>query len=388
MRTRRSKAVLAPLALAAAMGTGCGSIGPSTLPPARKDYAEAIRISSNNELLSNIVRLRFAATPEMLDVQQVVAQYRSRVSGSIGATFPYGDNGAGFGLESELRENPTITYAPVTGEEFAVRLLAPLRLYQVFILSSSGWDLQRLLSSVVQKVNGLQNLRLSVDLTELPHPSTFASFSEVVALSARLEKARALEVLLLEPEEPQAAVTDSKKGEDRRRRLENFRYQLVFRTADRSPATTKDAARLKELLGLDPGHEVFPIRVGRHERGTHGKEIVIETRSMHSAMLYFASGIELLEPLSSVYPDTVHELSLLKEPETVLRPAELLKIHVSKEQPETPYANCEIHGLWFWIDRADTRSKATFTLLQYLTRLQQARGADRNSEVLLTIPTD
>ncbi len=44
------------------LASACTSFGPSKVPPARKDYAEAIRVSANNELLTNIVRLRFAAT--------------------------------------------------------------------------------------------------------------------------------------------------------------------------------------------------------------------------------------------------------------------------------------------------------------------------------------
>ena len=388
MRTRRWRGTFAPLTLAAALGTACNAFGPSTLPPARKDYAESIRISANNELLSNIVRLRFAATPEMLDVSQVVTQYRSTVTGRAGATFPYGENGAGFGFESEWRENPTITYSPISGEEFAIRLLAPLQLYQVFILSGSGWDLPRLLASVVQKVNGLENLRLSVELTELPRPTSFTRFSEVVALVAQLEQSRGLEIEMVRPDKHQAAKPGRQKGGERRLRLEALRYELVFSPADADSQFAKASGRLKELLGLDPDVEVVPIRLGRYERAGKGRELVVETRSMHSAMLYFASGIKLPEPASRLYPNTLTELAALNEPETSLYPGRLLEIQVSTERPETPYANSEIHGMWFWIDRADARSKATFTLLQYLTRLQQARGSDRDSELLLTIPTD
>ena len=86
--------------------TSCGLLGPTTVAPARRDYAEAIRLSANRELLSNIVRLRFAAMPEMLDLTQVVTQYSVTAVGSAGATFQSGANEFPLSLQSTLEEKP------------------------------------------------------------------------------------------------------------------------------------------------------------------------------------------------------------------------------------------------------------------------------------------
>lgn len=369
------------------LASACTSFGPSKVPPARKDYAEAIRVSANNELLTNIVRLRFAATPEMLDLSQVVTQYGLTASGTAGATFLSTGDSSVLGIRAEQQDNPTITYAPVAGEEFAVRMLAPLQLYQVLILSRSGWGLRRLLASVVQRMNGLENLEPSVELIELPRPPTFNAFAEAMSLMSDLEHNHAMEVVLLPKHEHPSSRTSMEHKAGSAPGLKSFRYQMVFHPNVADEKYRESITRLKSLLKLDPERNVFPILMRQQEDDTNGASVVIEARSMLSAMLYFAGGIVLSEPESLHYPNTFTSLAALGEPGKRLYPGNLLEIHASRERPVEPYAAAHMHGMWFWIDRYDASSKATFTLLQYLMRLQQAREYRPDSGLLLTIPT-
>ena len=63
-------------------------------------------------------------------------------------------------------------------------------------------------------------------------------------------------------------------------------------------------------------------------------------------------------------------------------PADILKIHVTKAPPLEAYVAIQFQDLWFWIELHDTNSKNSFALIQYLTRLQQARGSLPNAGVL------
>ena len=55
---------------------GCATrVGPRTIPPARFNYNEMIARSLNEQLLLNLVRLRYRDTPLFVDVGGVVAQY-------------------------------------------------------------------------------------------------------------------------------------------------------------------------------------------------------------------------------------------------------------------------------------------------------------------------
>ena len=70
--------------------TGCQSLGPSKISPERMDYSDAIRNSEAEQLLKNLVRLRFGTSPELLDLTQVVSQYELESTGGIGASFVEG----------------------------------------------------------------------------------------------------------------------------------------------------------------------------------------------------------------------------------------------------------------------------------------------------------
>jgi hypothetical protein len=61
-------------ALAAAALAGCSSIGPPHVVRDRFDYAEAISCSWKENMLLNLVRLRYADAPLFLDVSSVVEQ--------------------------------------------------------------------------------------------------------------------------------------------------------------------------------------------------------------------------------------------------------------------------------------------------------------------------
>ena len=75
----RSLACLALLPLAA-----CTSIGPATIPRDRFDYGGALAESWKNQLLLNLVKMRYLDLPIFLEVGQIVSGYTLESSASIG----------------------------------------------------------------------------------------------------------------------------------------------------------------------------------------------------------------------------------------------------------------------------------------------------------------
>ena len=55
--------------------SGCMSIGPATIARDRFDYVSAISESWKDQMLLNIVKLRYADVPVFLDVSSVISQY-------------------------------------------------------------------------------------------------------------------------------------------------------------------------------------------------------------------------------------------------------------------------------------------------------------------------
>ena len=52
-----------------------------------------------------------------------------------------------------------------------------------------------------------------------------------------------------------------------------------------------------------------------------------------------------------------------------------------------PFVAIKHDGYWFWINKYDQMTKTTFSLVEYLFRLQQINGSKNDNGVLLTIPT-
>ncbi len=132
---------------------GCTThFGEGTVRTARFDYNEAIIRSWNEQLLLNLVRLRYRDNPLFLDMGTVVTHYE--VSGALGASEavsvpPKSSPGYTVGLNAGVGylEAPTISYVPLQGEDFANRLLSPLSPSTLLLLSRSGWSLERLSSA-------------------------------------------------------------------------------------------------------------------------------------------------------------------------------------------------------------------------------------------------
>src|SRR5215471_7899632 len=105
-----------------------GCIGPTAVSLTRTRYNEAYRATNDEQLLLNIVRLRYADSPIFIDLPNITSQFE--VSGR--GNYSYGLDGAGPGLsnlgfgELFVRDAPTLSYHPRGGQEIAKALLSPL----------------------------------------------------------------------------------------------------------------------------------------------------------------------------------------------------------------------------------------------------------------------
>ena len=66
-----------------ALLAGCASIGPEALQQNRLQYNEIVKTTSEEQLLLNIVRLRYTDTPSSLSVSTIAAQFERSQNLSI-----------------------------------------------------------------------------------------------------------------------------------------------------------------------------------------------------------------------------------------------------------------------------------------------------------------
>ena len=82
--------------LLAALLAGCAGLGPARVGIDRTDYTERLRQSEKEQLLTNIVALRYGDPPMFLGVSSVISQYTRESSGELHAAIsPAVDNDGG-----------------------------------------------------------------------------------------------------------------------------------------------------------------------------------------------------------------------------------------------------------------------------------------------------
>src|ERR1700722_12089326 len=117
MLWHRSIAWLAVVVAAGSSLSGC--VGPNAIRYTRIRYNEVVRDTNDEQLLINIVRLRYADSPVFIDLPNITSQFemvgRGNYLGGYGNQTP-GRASLGFG-ELSLRDTPTLSYHPREGRE-------------------------------------------------------------------------------------------------------------------------------------------------------------------------------------------------------------------------------------------------------------------------------
>ena len=91
--------------------SGCSGIGPLTVPRDRFDYTAAIADSWKNQMLFNMVRIRYGDAPVFMEVSSVISQYQIAGQINLGATVTNHPwfNSENVGATGNYVDRPTIT---------------------------------------------------------------------------------------------------------------------------------------------------------------------------------------------------------------------------------------------------------------------------------------
>jgi len=112
--------------------SGCTTVGPTSISMGRADYNKAINKTENEQMLLSIVKGRYGETSTLLAVSGVAANVRFSTNAAVNAGFGpdvnYTGNLVPFSGGLAYEENPTITYAPVHGEQYFRQLMSPIPL--------------------------------------------------------------------------------------------------------------------------------------------------------------------------------------------------------------------------------------------------------------------
>jgi len=328
--------------------SGCGArVGPKNLAHDRFDYSSAITRSWKEQILLNMVKLRYLDPPMFLDVQQVVQQYTLEGSGSIFAPGWAGDTTIAPAASASGRwaESPTITYTPLSGAKLTKSLLQPVTPADLFSLVQSGWPIDAVFEIGVRSVNGLH----AGSRTELLKRSGDPDFYRVLSMLRELQESDSFGI----------RVEETKGGAG----------IMVFRARQVDEATAATSQKVRELLHLSPNAEEFRLAFGTVPQDE--KEIAMLTRSMLEILAEASAGVEI--PPSDVDEGRVSKMGAPGLP-TGVSPRFLIRVHSSTSKPEAgeTFTAVRYRNYWFWVDDRDLSSKRGLSFLMMLFTLVES----------------
>jgi len=338
---------------------GCAGIGPRAIRNERFNYNEAVVRTFDEQMLLNLVRLRYRDTPYFLDVASISTQYEFRGSASAGASIGAVNDSVSVGTGVGYVERPTIVYTPLSGADFARRLLTPMSPESLFLLTGAGWRTDRVLRCGIVRINDVWNAPGASGPTP-DRPPVYAEFKEATEILSSLKQRRLLSI-----------DYESWQGAGR----------LVLRFAD-GQGDTPERERLRELLGLDADESEFRVVV-KPANGS-STEVTVATRSLIGTMYFLSQAVEPPERDRDAgrVTETLNEDGSAFDWSEVL--GDILRVHSSSDAPENSFVRVRYRNAWFYIDDSDLSSKSTFNLLGQLFNLQA--GESPGSAPLLTLP--
>lgn len=338
----------------------CVRIGARSVQHDRFDYNVAIARTQDEQMLLNLVRLRYLDTPMFLQVGSVSTQYSLEAGADLGVTVPEGGPDsfrAGTGLA--YGEKPTVTYSPLAGDDFVRQMLSPIPFDSLMLLTRSGWSIERILRCCVQEINGLRNAPTASGPTPSLVPD-HREFREAARILRNLQIERAVTL----------EITPGAGGNEFVLRVDEAR-------------AGDHLGRLRSLLGLSGRASSFRLVAG-DAGGADGGSARLVTRSLIGVLFYLSNAVE--PPPRDVEAGVVGTTRAADGAAFDWREVTggLFRVRSADERPARAFVAVRYRGAWFYVDDADRETKSTFGLLTHLFNLQA--GSQRSVSPLLTLP--
>jgi hypothetical protein len=343
---------------------GCSSMGPGTVPRDRTDYANALSESWKDQMLLNIVRLRYGDSPTFMDVSSVVASYalqgQVQAGGTVNFNVPPGTTitpggAASLSATGAYSDRPTISYTPLTGKKFAQSLLTPIPPVAIFSLVAAGYPVDMVIPATVRALNGVYNHTSTAGIYRPSDPE----FYPLVDAWRRIQLSRSFSMRIEKRKDEQVAIG-------------------IF-ASKLDPEVQRDVDFVKKTLNLNAQDGQIQLVAGALQQSPN--ELAVLSRSMIEIMQELSADIEV--PAEDVSEGRTYGTT---EPPAGATPADLprVKIHSSATPPADAFTAVQYRGTWYWISDKDFNSKRSLTFLLLFFSLAETGAAPEVP--VLTIP--
>jgi hypothetical protein len=393
--------------------TGCAyMMPPQKIPMDRVNYLEAVSTSWKEQLLTNLVKLRYGDTLTSLEITSVTTGYELDLGLSASNTINWNAfrNTTGFhdttplGATASYSDKPTISYVPMTGESLQKTMIEPLNPLNILKnLQTATLETASLLPYCVRSVNGLRSdtdikfcllaqnfqtlnengvLRITIKepaepkVTKVPSDYTLTMKYDLKANKGKnsepKQEKNCEEVTDKKDEGNQAKpiaylVVDNDRARDKG--LEDTVRSFENLLWPNCPSRVQDSNRTYEIIQIINGNEELPP-------DSYYKKIVIQTRSIMQTLVLMC---ELI--------DVPNDEKNTARPRFKNGSSELFKdfhIYSKDECPQNAFVAIRYCGHWFFIENTDIRSKIIFSSV--LGVLSMAETATTTGVPILTLP--
>jgi len=332
----------------------CTSIGPKTIPRDRFDYNNAISDSWKEQTLLNIVKLRYGDVPLFVQVVSIVSGYTLESSVNVAGIDSSPGNSIVAGGSAKFTDRPTITYAPITGDQFNRTFMTPIAPRIILFLLQSGWSANVVFPLTVDSVNGLRS-ELAAGASQRVGDEAYYEFLDLLR-EAQLTGATGMEI---------------QRGES-----EDETTLLILRKQSTTGKNNAAAHKISDLLGLKPDADNYEVKYGF--LASNDTEIALITRSMLQVIINLARQISVPDE----HIASGRTLATMKQVEASGR--NLIQVKNAKEEPEDAFVAVRYKDYWYYIEDSDFASKRVFSFVMILLSLTES--VDDVGMPLVTIP--
>ena len=342
---------------------GCqSSFGPHALQRTHPAYNQAIVTSVNEQMLQNLVRIRYRDVPFFLEIGSVTASLSLGGNAGVNAGVEFGGSDSlSPSLGISYSDNPTISYTPLQGENLLKSILSPLQLESILVLTQSGWSISRVFGLCFERINSIYNAPTASGPTPEREPD-YRAYTRLLELLRVLQENRLIEIGTRQEGETQHILIQLNNGQ------EAFRQEVE---------------EVYELLNLDRNRDSFVLSTDFLQ--VKDSQWTVRPRSMSSLLYYLSQNIDIPPEHQQAGLVTATASNNGGSFDWSVTPAgSLFQVRSSTEAPTNAFIATRYRGNWFYISDTDLRSKSTFILLRQLFDLQA--GQTKYDGPTLTLP--
>lgn len=394
--------------------TACAGLGSAKLSPDRLDYNNTVKTSSEQELLLNIVRLRYTDTPSSLAISAIAAQYETTKTLGVTPFFALSGDAIAHRATAILpqaqvsaAERPTFSLTPLDDQEFTRKLFTPIPLDGLIYLAKTTWPISTVFRLYLENMNWVSNAESASGPTPQYAP-IYQSFKEGIEALQKLQIQGMVVIGIENREDPiQQALPLNKLGDQMMAQALKNGYEVKLLPDGKSAKIVQKIQ--KPVLYIAPAAinspevktftKAFHLKHGLHKYDITDQDIEpfsineaqdkiewldLETRSLLQALYYVSHGVNVPpEHLArGLARQTLEQNQQAFDWHAVV--GDLFTVYASQQRPSNAHTAVQYQNYWFYIDEADINTKSTFSLLMELSRLEL--NDKKTSGPLLTLP--